>query len=72
MPPTDLISLGSTDIQVSPLGIGTWAWGDKVFWGYGSGYGETDLAQVFSACLDAGINFFDTAEIYGLGQSEKL
>ena len=72
MPPTDLISLGSTDIQVSPLGIGTWAWGDKVFWGYGSGYGETDLAQVFSACLEAGINFFDTAEIYGLGQSEQL
>lgn len=68
----DIISLGSTDIQVSPLGIGTWAWGDRLFWGYGSSYGDADLQQVFAACVEAGISFFDTAEIYGSGQSEKL
>lgn len=68
----DRIRLGSTDIEISPLGIGTWAWGDRLFWGYGSGYSEADLKQVFASCCEAGISFFDTAEIYGNGQSEKL
>jgi len=67
----DRISLGSTDILVSPLGIGTWAWGDRLLWGYDqSGYGKHDIKEAFDASLDASINFFDTAETYGRGRSE--
>jgi aryl-alcohol dehydrogenase-like predicted oxidoreductase len=68
----ETIKLGSSDVSVVPLGIGTWAWGDKLFWGYGKDYSQTELQQAFQAALDAGINFFDTAEVYGLGDSEKL
>jgi aryl-alcohol dehydrogenase-like predicted oxidoreductase len=54
------------------LGIGTWAWGDTRVWGYGKGYSDNDLAYAFRASLAAGINFFDTAEMYGFGMSERL
>ncbi|MDP5338088.1 MAG: aldo/keto reductase, partial [Nodularia sp. (in: cyanobacteria)] len=50
----------------------TWAWGDKLFWNYGDGYGAEQLEAAFTAALEAGINFFDTAEIYGFGLSEEL
>lgn len=53
------------------FGIGTWSWGDRLFWGYGQGYEKEDLKQVFKASLDAGIDFFDTAEVYGQGRSES-
>ncbi|MCG9889714.1 MAG: aldo/keto reductase [Thermosynechococcaceae cyanobacterium MS004] len=64
--------LGRTGVQVSALGIGTWAWGDKLFWGYGDRYGETDVEEAFQASVSAGITFFDTAEVYGTGESERL
>ena len=54
------------------LGIGTWAWGDRLFWGFGQNYQENDLRQVFDYCLQIGLNFFDTAEIYGQGRSESF
>jgi len=54
------------------FGTGTWAWGDRLFWGYGRSYGEEDVRAVFLASLEAGINFFDTAEVYGQGRSESL
>lgn len=57
---------------IPALGIGTWAWGDALFWDYGKTYGVNDLQAAFSAALQAGINFFDTAEVYGLGESERL
>ncbi len=41
-------------------------------WGYGGKYSDRDLQTVFDTTLAAGINFFDTAEFYGLGRSEKL
>lgn len=66
------IPLGKSGVFVPPLGIGAWSWGDRMFWGYGKGYDETDIRAAFDACLRAGINFFDTAEVYGLGQSEKM
>jgi aryl-alcohol dehydrogenase-like predicted oxidoreductase len=66
------IELGKTGIFVSQLGIGVWAWGDRLFWSYGKDYGENDIQQVYQHAVSAGINFFDTAEIYGFGQSEKL
>jgi aryl-alcohol dehydrogenase-like predicted oxidoreductase len=54
------------------FGVGTWAWGDRLYWGYGSNYHEADLQSACQACLAAGINFFDTAEVYGQGLSETL
>ncbi len=67
------MTLGKTSIAVSPLGIGTWAWGDRLVWGYGQGgYSDDDLKQAFDESLAGGISFFDTAEIYGFGRSETL
>ncbi|MDH6059971.1 aldo/keto reductase [Chrysosporum bergii ANA360D] len=66
------ITLGQNGPAVTPLCIGTWAWGDKLFWNYGDGYGVEQLEEAFTAALEAGITFFDTAEIYGFGLSEKL
>lgn len=53
------------------MGIGTAAWGEKLL-GYGKAYSAEDIFQTYKACLDAGLNFFDTAEHYGRGESEKL
>ena len=57
---------------VSPIGIGTWAWGDKLFWGYGDRYGADEVEAAFRAAVEAGVTFFDTAEVYGNGESERL
>lgn len=66
------VPLGKSGILVSPLGLGAWAWGDRFVWGYGRTHQESDVAQAFAASREAGINWIDTAEIYGLGQSERL
>src|SRR6476646_3332342 len=66
------IKLGPSGPVVPALGIGTWAWGDKLFWNYGSHYGSAEVESAFQATLEAGVNFFDTAEVYGFGESEKL
>lgn len=66
------IALGQNGPTVTALGIGTWSWGDKLFWNYGSDYGTSQVREAFEATLAAGISFFDTAEVYGLGESEKL
>lgn len=65
------IKLGD-NTSVSPLCIGTWAWGDKLFWNYGSDYDDKQLREAFQAALETGTTFFDTAEIYGFGQSEEF
>lgn len=54
------------------LGIGTWAWGDRLVWGYGGGYALEDIRQAFKECVAGGIRFFDTAEVYGQGKSEAM
>lgn len=69
---TQTITLGPEGPTVPALGVGTWAWGDSLFWTYGKDYSDADLQAAFQASLGAGINFFDTAEIYGLGESERL
>ncbi|MDF5710839.1 MAG: aldo/keto reductase [Nostoc sp. S4] len=68
----ETITLGQNGPVVTPLCIGTWAWGDKLFWNYGNDYGPEQLKEAFTAALQAGVNFFDTAEVYGMGLSEKL
>ena len=67
-----LVALGRTGLKVSRLCVGTWQWGSKVVWGYGHGYGEQDVCSVYSEAISSGINFFDTAELYGWGSSETL
>ncbi len=60
------IKLGSNGPTVTALGVGTWAWGDTLFWAYGKDFGAKDVAEAFQASVEAGITFFDTAEVYGL------
>ena len=67
-----LIPLGKTDIQISRLGVGAWAWGDQRVWNFGQGYNASDIRGAFDASLAAGVNFFDTAEVYGSGRSERF
>jgi aryl-alcohol dehydrogenase-like predicted oxidoreductase len=60
--------LGITDFAVSRIGFGCWAMG-------GHGYGVVDDNDSISAvekALDLGVNFFDTADIYGFGHSERI
>jgi len=71
-PDSESIILGKTDLQTLPMGVGIWAWGDSIYWGYGRDYTEADIKAAFEACLAAGITLFDTAEIYGQGRSERL
>lgn len=54
------------------IGTGTWQWGDRLMWGFGGSYSDDDVRQAFKASLGAGITFYDTAEMYGFGTSEKL
>lgn len=54
------------------MGVGAWAWGDQLIWGYGRTYNAQDVRQAFDASIAAGIHLFDTAEIYGQGRSETM
>mmetsp|Transcript_686 Transcript_686/g.2048 ORF Transcript_686/g.2048 Transcript_686/m.2048 type:complete len:410 (-) Transcript_686:126-1355(-) len=58
-------------IDLPPIGLGAWAWGDSVFWGYDK-KNDDDLKEVFDYALSKDLAFFDTAEIYGFGRSETL
>lgn len=68
--------LGTTGIDVSGLGLGTWALGGPFARGdQPLGWGETDdheSMRVLHAALDAGITLFDTADAYGTGHAERL
>ena len=60
--------LGSTNLEVSRIGFGCWAIG-------GHGYGSVDDSKSIKAiqkALDMGVNFFDTADVYGFGHSEEI
>ncbi len=54
------------------LGVGTWAWGDRLFWGYGNDYSEEQVEGAFDEAIADQVTFFDTAEVYGQGKSEEL
>jgi len=54
------------------MGVGTWAWGDRMFWGYRQGYAEEEIQAAFEASIQGGTTLFDTAETYAQGQSEKF
>jgi aryl-alcohol dehydrogenase-like predicted oxidoreductase len=67
---------GNTDLQASEIGFGAWAIGGNAMVGdVAIGWGKADDAtsiEAINKSLDLGINFFDTADIYGLGHSEEL
>ena len=64
--------LGSTDLKLSVVGLGTWAIGGGE-WAFG--WGDQDDDQAIAAikrAVDVGVNWIDTAAVYGLGKSETL
>ena len=68
--------LGRSGIEVSALGMGCWAIGGP-FWDGETphGWGEVDddeSIRAIHAALDMGVNFFDTANVYGAGHSERV
>ena len=71
----DEIRFPGCDTATAPLGVGTWAWGDEAVWGMG-GYDpaltEASIAAAWEASIDAGVTLFDTAEVYGKGDSERI
>lgn len=75
MSASDQYVLNGSDVTISALGVGTWAWGDKATWGMG-GYdadlNEDTITEAWEASIDGGATFFDTAEVYGGGESERI
>jgi aryl-alcohol dehydrogenase-like predicted oxidoreductase len=67
---------GDTDLLVSEIGFGAWAIGGGAMIGNTAiGWGDADddvSIKAIHGAIDAGINFFDTADIYGLGHSEDI
>lgn len=59
--------LGRTDMSVSAISFGAWAIGG--FWGAVS---DDESMRALHAAIDAGVNFIDTADVYGDGRSERL
>jgi hypothetical protein len=37
---------------IAPLGVGTWQWGDKLVWGFGKGYQESDAKEAYTVSLN--------------------
>ena len=72
----DYRKFGHTDLMVSEIGFGAWAIGGPAMAGeIPIGWGNTDDAvseQALLRAYDLGVNFFDTADFYGLGHSEEL
>ena len=58
-------------VRVSAIGLGTWQFGSAE-WGYGADYASTEAVRIVDRALDLGINLIDSAEIYALGQSERI
>lgn len=64
--------LGNTGLYVSELCLGTMTFGAKGFWEVMGGLQQTEVDLLVRESFEQGINFFDTANIYSLGESEKL
>jgi len=63
--------LGYTDLKLTTVGLGTWAMGGPWQFGWGP-QNDNEAIAAISAALDVGINWIDTAPVYGLGHSEEL
>jgi aryl-alcohol dehydrogenase-like predicted oxidoreductase len=58
-------------IRLSAIGLGTWQFGSTE-WGYGREFANREAGAIVSRALELGANFIDTAEVYGLGRSERI
>lgn len=69
------LTLAGGAVTIPPLGVGTWAWGDTETWGY-QGYdkelGFESIRAAYARSIELGVTFFDTAEGYGHGESERI
>lgn len=64
--------LGNSDLEITPIGVGAWAMGGGD-WAFSWGRQEDDESiAAIHAALDAGVNWIDTAPVYGLGHSEEV
>ncbi len=61
--------LGNSDLEVSVIGFGAWGIGGAPFW---KNEGDAASIRAIEKAADLGINFFDTAPVYGFGRSEEL
>lgn len=59
--------LGKTGFEISEISLGTWQVGGK----WGDTFSHENADKILNSALDAGINFIDTADVYGDGESEK-
>ena len=57
--------------KVSRIGLGTWQFGSRE-WGYGDRYASGTARDIVKRALASGVTLFDTAEVYGLGKSERI
>ncbi|WP_261570688.1 aldo/keto reductase [Frankia gtarii] len=64
-------SVTTSPKRISKIGLGTWQFGSGQ-WGYGSRYADNDAALIVRRALELGITLFDSAEVYGLGRSERI
>jgi aryl-alcohol dehydrogenase-like predicted oxidoreductase len=72
MQPLPRERLGPTDVEIAPIGVGCWQWGDRRMWGFEPRRDIQQAREAFNAALDAGVTLFDTAESYGRGLSERM
>ena len=63
------MKIGKSDIEVSKIALGTWAIGGGSWWGDND---DMESIKTIHAALDLGINFVDTAPVYGMGHSEEV
>ena len=64
--------LGNSDLHITPIGIGAWAIGGGGWVGSMGPQNDADSIPAIHAALDHGINWIDTAALYGLGHSEEM
>ena len=63
--------LGKSDLEITSIGFGAWAIGGPWQWGWGK-QNDSESIRTIHKALDMGINWIDTAAIYGLGHSEEI
>jgi aryl-alcohol dehydrogenase-like predicted oxidoreductase len=64
--------LGNSDLKITPIGVGAWAMGGSG-WAFAWGHqDDDDSVAAIRAALDKGVNWIDTAAVYGLGHSEEV
>jgi aryl-alcohol dehydrogenase-like predicted oxidoreductase len=64
--------LGNSDLHITPIGIGAWAIGGGGWEGSMGPQNDSDSIPAIHAALDHGMNWIDTAALYGLGHSEEM